>query len=352
MMRKMNSEKNRKKLCSFLIILCICAGLLSGCGQLLPSVQKTTEKETAQVEQTQTESAAAVSEPAVSSSETEQTESLEAFIPQNDFAWEEVLSLDFIPPYSADPVVEINGNIPFFTEEERKIDTAFASYSELDSLGRCGPAFGSVGSELQPEGEREPNDHIHPSGMHNTTYDFVDKLFLYNRCHLIAYSIAGSNGDPRNLITGTRYLNTKGMLPYENKVLLYIENTGNHVLYRVTPVFEGENLVASGVLMEATSLEDHGEGLHFCVYAYNVQPGVRIDYLTGENEADGSISEESEVSEEDCRYVLNTRTQKIHLPDCESVKKISQLNKKPTNESLEDLKKKGYEPCGYCLHGK
>jgi DNA-entry nuclease len=249
-------------------------------------------------------------------------------------------------------VIEINGNVPFFTEADLQADTAFATYSELDSLGRCGPAFGCVGAELQPEGEREPNDHIRPSGMHNTTYEFVDKLFLYNRCHLIAYSIAGSNGDPRNLITGTRYMNTRGMLPYENKVLLYIEETGNHVLYRVSPVFEGENLVASGVLMEAYSLEDHGQGLSFCVYAYNVQPGVRIDYLTGENEADGSLTEESEVSEEDCRYILNTRTQKIHLPDCESVKKISPLNKKPTNESLEDLKKKGYDPCGYCLHGK
>ena len=270
----------------------------------------------------------------------------------NVFVWKDVLPIDIISPYSGEPAVIINGDVPFFTEAELQVNTAFTSYSELDSLGRCGPAFGLVGSEQQPTGEREPNDDIHPSGMRNTTYDFVDKLFLYNRCHLIAYSIAGSNGDPRNLITGTRYMNTKGMLPYENKVLLYIEETGNHVFYRVTPVFEGENLVASGVLMEAYSMEDAGRGLTYCIYAYNVQPGVRIDYLTGENEADGSFTAESEVSEEDCQYILNTRTQKIHLPDCESVKKISPLNKKPTNESLDELKKKGYDPCGYCLHGK
>ena len=346
-----------KRFCGFLIVLCVCAGLLSGCEKLFPAVQTETPEETGRSEQIQTETKIQT-EPAAESEETAITtgkapaETTAEFMPENDFVWEDVLSLDFIPPYSGEPAVIINGNVPFFTEAELQLNTAFTSYSELDGLGRCGPAFGCVGAELQPSGEREPNDHIHPSGMKNTTYDFVDKLFLYNRCHLIAYSIAGSNGDPRNLITGTRYMNTKGMLPYENKVLLYIEQTGNHVLYHVTPVFEGENLVVSGVLMEAYSVEDAGSGLMYCIYAYNVQPGVRIDYLTGDNEADGSFSEESEVSEEDCRYILNTRTQKIHLPDCESVKKISPLNKKPTNESLEELKKKGFEPCGYCLHGK
>lgn len=319
-----------KKIFYYLILLCVCAGLLPGCAKGAPETQT-------QAQQTQTE-----------------REQAETGVPETEsvFPREAEFLLEFVPPYGSEPAVEINGNVPFFTEEELQADTAFAAYSELDELGRCGPAFGCVGKELQPEGEREPNDHIHPAGMHNTTYDFVDKLFLYNRCHLIAYSIAGSNGDARNLTTGTRYMNTKGMLPYENKVLQYIEKTGGHVLYRVTPVYEGDNLVASGVLMEAYSLEDAGKGLQYCIFAYNVQPGVRIDYRTGDNEADGSVTPESEVSEEDCRYILNTRTQKIHLPDCDGAKKISPLNKKPTNESLEELKKKGYEPCGSCLHGK
>ena len=345
----MYSQVKKKRICRFLIVLCICAELFSGCTK-----KKTGETETGFVSSQETEISSVFPETqelSVTESESAiQTEA--AFIPENNFSWEDVFSLDYVPPYAEEPAVIINGNVPFFTEEDMKTNKAFASYSELDSLGRCGTAFGCVGKELQPVEDREPNDHIHPSGMRNNTYDFVDKLFLYNRCHLIAFSIAGSNGDARNLIAGTRYMNTKGMLPYENKVLLYIEKTGNHVLYRVTPVFEGENLVASGVLMEAFSLEDSGEGICYCIYAYNVQPGVRIDYLTGENEADGSVTAESEVSEEDCLYVLNTRTQKIHLPDCESVREISPLNKKPTNESLEELKKKGYEPCGKCLRGK
>ena len=312
-----------KKTGGYLLTLVLCGGLLAACMNAKPA-GAASETQTAM----QTES----------DIQTAQTEN--------------VLSLENIPPFAAEAAVVINGNVPFFTEEDLRAGNGFVKYSELDSLGRCGSAFGCVGKETEPTQERILNDHIHPSGWHSDTYEFVDQLYLYNRCHLIAYSIAGSNGDPRNLITGTRYMNTKGMLPYENKVLHYIAETGNHVLYRVTPVFEGDNLLASGVLMEAYSLEDAGSGLMYCVYAYNVQPGIRIDYLTGDNEEDGSYVPESEVSEEDCRYVVNMRTEKIHLPDCESVQKMGELNKWPTNLSLEDLKKKGYKPCHSCLSGQ
>ena len=245
-MVKMLIRAKNKRVCVFLIMLCISAALLSGCNKLLPSAQTEKPQESASSEQWKTETAAEV-ESTAAAAETAQTDILAEFEPKNDFKWEDVLSLDFIPPYSAEPAIEINGNVPFFTEEELQAGSAFASYSELDELGRCGPAYGLVGEELQPTGEREPNDDIHPSGMRNTTYDFVDKLFLYNRCHLIAYSIAGSNGDPRNLITGTRYMNVEGMNPFELQALDYVRSTGNHVLYRVTPVFEGDNLLASGI---------------------------------------------------------------------------------------------------------
>lgn len=331
-----------KKVGVYLLTMVLCGGLLAGCTRTASETQAaiTTEPETQMAATTESETQmAAATEP-----ETQKT--------AQTFAWENVLSPDHIPPFAAEAAVVINGNVPFFTEEDLRVSNSFVRYSELDGLGRCGSACGCVGKETEPTQERTLNDQIHPSGWHSDTYDFVDQLYLYNRCHLIAYSIAGSNGDPRNLITGTRYMNTKGMLPYENKVLRYIEETGNHVLYRVTPVFEGDNLVASGVLMEAYSLEDSGSGLMYCVYAYNVQPGIRIDYLTGDNEEDGSYVPESEVSEEDCKYVVNLRSEKIHLPDCESVKKMSPLNKWPTNMSLEDLIKKGYEPCQNCLGGQ
>ena len=343
-----------KKTGGYLLILLLAAGLLAGCMNV-PSAKPVPAAESEQVQTvpetaSQTETELPVQTETADTAETIlQTENLAA---EKTFSWEKVLSLDDIPPFTGEAVIEINGNVPFFTEEDLRASSSFVSYSDLDGLGRCAAAYGCVGTETEPAGERTLNDQIHPSGWHSDTYDFVDQLYLYNRCHLIAYSIAGSNGDPRNLITGTRYMNTKGMLPYENKVLRYIEETDNHVLYRVTPVFEGDNLVASGVLMEAYSLEDAGSGLMYCVYAYNVQPGIRIDYLTGDNEEDGSYVPESEVSEEDCRYVVNLRSEKIHLPDCESVKKMSELNKWPTNLSLEDLIKKGYEPCQNCLSGQ
>lgn len=178
---------------------------------------------------------------------------------------------------------EINGNIPYFTKEELTTEP-FENYSELDSLDRCGAAYANICKELMPDTERGEIGMIKPSGWHTVKYDIItDGRYLYNRCYLIAYSLAGENANPKNLITGTRYFNVEGMLPFEIKVANYVKNTGNHVLYRVTPDFKGDNLVASGVLMEAYSVEDDGKGICFCVYVYNIQPGIEIDYRTGES---------------------------------------------------------------------
>ena len=192
--------------------------------------------------------------------------------------------------YEGDPYVEVNGNRPFFTEEEKQDVTPFETYSELDSLGRCGVAFANICKELQPTEERGEIGFIKPSGWHTVKYNqLIEGNYLYNRCHLIGYQLAGENANEKNLITGTRYLNVAGMLPFENQVNDYVDSTNNHVLYRVTPVFENDNLVASGVLMEAWSVEDEGAGICFNVYCFNVQPGIRIDYRTGESWEDSGV---------------------------------------------------------------
>ena len=188
-----------------------------------------------------------------------------------------------LPIYSGKPYVEINGNKPFFTEEE-KVVTSFERYSSLDNLGRCGVAYANLSKETMPVEERGEIGMIKPSGWHTVKYpDVIEGLYLYNRCHLIAFCLAGENANEKNLITGTRYMNIEGMLPFEEKVSKYLDSSDNHVLYRVTPVFEEDNLVADGVLIEAYSVEDDGEGICFCVYCFNVQPGIEIDYATGES---------------------------------------------------------------------
>ena len=177
----------------------------------------------------------------------------------------------------------VNNNQPYFTDEEKQQTEAFEEYSELDELGRCGVAYANICIELMPTEERGEIGHIKPSGWHTVKYDSVDGKYLYNRCHLIGFQLAGENANKLNLITGTRYFNTEGMLPFENMVDDYVERTENHVLYRVSPIYEGQNLVASGVQIEAWSVEDAGEGICFCVYIPNVQPGITIDYATGES---------------------------------------------------------------------
>ncbi len=190
--------------------------------------------------------------------------------------------LEEIPDYANQAYVYINDNIPNFKDDEITTNS-FEKYSELDSLGRCGVAFTNVSRETMPTKERESIGMIKPSGWHTVKYDNVDGKYLYNRCHLIGYQLTGENANEKNLITCTRYMNTVGMLKFENQVADYVKKTNNHVLYRVTPIFEENNLVASGVEMEAESVEDNGEGLKFHVYVYNVQEGIEINYQNGDS---------------------------------------------------------------------
>ncbi len=190
-----------------------------------------------------------------------------------------------VPEFSGEAYVVINQNRPEFAQTDHTTE-AYEYYSPLDILGRCGYTMACLGQELMPTGDRGAIGMIKPSGWHTVKYDFVDGKYLYNRCHLIGFQLAGENANEQNLITGTRYMNTEGMLPFENMVADYITQTGNHVLYRVTPVFDGDNLLARGVQIEALSMEDNGSGICFNVYCYNAQPGVTIDYATGSSAAD------------------------------------------------------------------
>lgn len=196
------------------------------------------------------------------------------------------VSLAEVPAFSGEPYVVIGDNVPLFDQEDLTT-TSYEYYSELDSLGRCGYTMACIGKDLMPTGDRESISQVKPTGWVQKQYDFVDGKSLYNRCHLIGFQLTGENANERNLITGTRYMNVDGMLPFENMVADYIKETGNHVLYRVTPIFEGDELVARGVQMEAYSVEDGGEGICFHVYVYNNQPGVTIDYATGQSRQEG-----------------------------------------------------------------
>lgn len=255
------------------------------------------------------------------------------------------VALEDVPAFSGAPYVEIDGNQPAFSEAERTAES-FETYSALDELGRCGPAFACIGQDLMPTQERESISQVRPTGWQNAEYDFVDGGYLYNRCHLIGFQLTGENANERNLITGTRYMNVEGMLPFENMVADYVKETGNHVLYRVTPVFEAEELVARGVQMEAWSVEDEGDGVCFNVYVYNNQPGVEIDYRTGESRAAGAESSAEPAQDE--TYILNVRSKKFHRPDCASVDSMRKENRETFHGSREALIEQGYAPCGSC----
>ena len=293
----------------------------------------------------------------------------------------QTLSVDEIPAYSGQAAIEINQDVPGFTESDYTTE-AFEQYSPLDGLGRCGIAYACVGEEIMPTEERGAIGMVKPSGWHTVKYDFVDGKYLYNRCHLIAYMLSGENANTENLITGTRYMNTEGMLPYENQVADYVHDTGNHVLYRVTPLYEGDNLVASGVEIEASSVEDKGKSLSFHVYCYNMQPGVTIDYATGDSAlaedlatenvqetaqetsvADGKQSSENAVAavqeetsaeqdgghaKEEQDYVLNKNTKKFHYPWCSSADDIKKKNRKDFTGTREEVISQGYVPCKRC----
>ena len=264
-------KKNSLGLTGVLVILVIAGLIKAGTNDSQPDTQ-TTEAVTVQAQDSasQTDVVQMSSEEAAGLAEAHINTALEAFANET------------ISEYSGNPYVELNGNLPYFTDEELST-TAFELYSELDSLGRCGAAYANVCKEIMPTEERGSIGMVKPAGWHTVKYDCIADRYLYNRCHLIGYQLAGENANEKNLITGTRYLNVDGMLPFENEVADYVNDTDNHVLYRVTPVFSGDNLLASGVIIEAKSVEDNGAGVQFNVYCYNVQPGISIDYTTGES---------------------------------------------------------------------
>lgn len=264
------------------------------------------------------------------------------------------VSLDAIPAYDGKAYVAVNNNEPFFTDSDMTT-TAFENYSDLDSLGRCGVAYANICKDIMPTEERGKIGMIKPSGWHTVKYDVIKDRYLYNRCHLIGYQLARENANPKNLITGTRYLNVEGMLPFENLVADYVNNTGNHVLYRVTPMFSGSNLVANGVLIEAKSVEDNGGGILFNVYCYNVQPGVGINYENGDSWLDGttgsassgsdtSATENSDADSSNSETMVHiTATgKKYHRAGCRTLKKSD------TEVTLDEAKSMGLSPCGIC----
>lgn len=247
-----------------------------------------------------------------------------------------------VPEYSEAAYTQLNGNVPGFTQEDWTT-SSYEYYSDLDPLGRCGYAVACIGTDLMPTESRGSISSVKPTGWHSVQYDVVDGKNLYNRCHLIGYQLSGENANEKNLITGTRYMNVQGMLPFENMVCDYVKETENHVLYRVTPVFDGDNLVADGVQMEAWSVEDEGGGVCFNVFCYNVQPGIEIDYATGDSRLDATAFAGEELS-----YVLNTGSKKFHDPDCSSIGDISRGNTQEYTGTRELLIAQGYEPCGRC----
>lgn len=288
-----------------------------------------------------------------------------------------VLSYRDVPAFEGNPYVYVNDGEPTFTDEQRAAEPGHEHYGELDELGRCTAAFAVVGPETQPTEKRGSIGEVRPSGWQMAKYDFVEGKYLFNRCHLLGYQLTGENANERNLITGTRYLNVQGMLPFENAVADYVDATGNHVLMAVMPVFEGSELVARGVHMMAESVEDGGEGVAFNVFCYNVQPGVVIDYGTGESmlEEDatplpdvsgaesapdtasegtdaGEASEKGATGSNESKgvaeYVLNTNSKKFHLPSCSSVDQMSPKNREDVEDTRENLIANGYDPCKRC----
>lgn len=297
-------------------------------------------------------------------------------------------SLSDIPDYNNKPYFTVNDNIPFFNESELA-DKSFESYSDLDDLGRCGVAYACIDKDIMPTEERGNIGSIKPSGWQTVKYDNVDGKYLYNRCHLISYQLSGENANEKNLITGTRYLNVDGMLPFENMTADYINETENHVLYRVTPIFDGDDLLASGVLLEGYSVEDKGEGICFNVFCYNVQPDIIINYANGDSKTalDNTTTTTAQITtptspttttattttttsttttvtittpttttvtttqttkSQGTTYILNTNTKKFHYPSCSSVKQMKESNKKEYTGDRADVISQGYNPCKRC----
>ena len=254
--------------------------------------------------------------------------------------------------YTGVAFTEQNNNIPAFSDAE-KTTKAYEKYSELDSLGRCGVAIAVLGLETMPgkDEERGSISNVTPSGWVQAKYDIVDGGYLYNRAHLIGWQLSAENDNKKNLITGTRYFNVEGMLPFENMVADYIRETDNHVAYRVTPIYDGNNLVCNGVIMEAWSIEDNGDGICFNVLVHNVQPGIQINYATGESWLTGETPPETNVSpdvNDNAKYILNTSSKKIHKVTCTYANTMKEENKAEYNGDIDDLINHGYSLCGTC----
>lgn len=272
----------------------------------------------------------------------------------------ESISISSVPEYSGSPYVTLNDNIPNLNPTAKDAH-GFETYASLDYLGRCGTAYASVGPETMPSEERGSISDVTPSGWEQEAYDFVDGQYIYNRCHLIGFQLTGENANEKNLITGTRYMNVEGMLPFENMIADYVKETSNHVLYRVTPIYDGSGLVAKGVEMEAISVEDQGEDIQFHVFCYNVQPGVIIDYQTGKNwaadsqsltegkeEINSNSSGSTSATSAEQSYILNKSSKKFHYPDCSSVNSMKESNKEVFHGNRDELINKGYDPCKRC----
>lgn len=386
----MRSNKRNNKLSYFLtLLLCLCMLVGCGSGAATQVMLKAEDSETeSYVETVQTESAENDPGDETEIQTAAETEIQAAAQVQSDDSKQKVVHTDTasafnaadVPAYSGEPYTAVNNNEPYFTSDDLTTE-AFENYSELDALGRCGVAYANVCLETMPTEKRGNISEVKPTGWHSVKYDNVDGKSLYNRCHLIGYQLTAENANQQNLITGTRYLNVDGMLPFENMVADYVKETDNHVLYRVTPIFTGDNLVADGVLMEGYSVEDEGDGICFCVYAYNVQPGITIDYATGDSwlssekgnsdsssggnsavsqsAADKSGTQQAAVQTESVKetsapvstgteYILNTNTKKFHYPSCSGVKQMKASNKKEYTGSRDDLIAQGYDPCKKC----
>lgn len=340
-----------KKIFSLLLILVVISCLFGGCAS----------QSNANVSIIDEPSASVSGLPSFEESEPSSAPVVSPSASAEEFSIISAITLDDVPAYNGQPFIEINDNIPFFADELADCEAvSFEQYAPLDELGRCGVAYACVGIDLMPTQERGDISDVHPTGWEQAQYDSVDGGYLYNRSHLIGYQLSGEDDNERNLITGTRYMNTEGMLPFENMVADYVKETENHVLYRVTPVFDGGNLLASGVLMEALSLEDSGDGICFNVFVYNVQPGITIDYSTGASSEDGMrpVQNSSETvtaapdddsgSSSGSTYILNTNTKKFHYPDCSSVGQMSEKNKKEFVGSRDEVIAMGYDPCKNC----
>lgn len=265
------------------------------------------------------------------------------------------VTLADIPAYAGEPYAVINDNNPFFTKEEiAKATTSWEEYGDMDRLGRCSMCWASVGKDIMPTGERGSIGSIKPTGWHTVKYDFVNGKYLYNRSHLIGWQLTGENANEKNLVTGTRSFNVDGMLPFENMVADYVREDDERVLYRVTPLFDGDDLVCRGVLMEAISVEDNGDSVLFNVFVYNVQPGVKINYATGESSLDdrqtaGTGDSDSEAaSDVNVTYVINASSRKFHKEDCSSISSMNSANKKVVTSTRDELVSEGYSPCGIC----